>query len=928
MKRLLKLLFIAFILQSISFAAVDVKVASFFPSNGGIYLGTNDNIVRIFSISGNATGLELSLGNNSSAVPFGPKGITKVELYRATTQAGLNTSTDRINSTTDGSEFSPYIFTINNTGEQYYAVKYSVARGAQYSYDSTYVGAYLSMTMKDGTEDVSISDPYSGQLIRILASGLIYLPNQLKSMLSSTTVIAANSIVPMLQFTLRAEQNTVNIESITLRSDNNFSTDGDRSGGKVVEIILLADNGNYMYDGVGRDVIVFQKTLPYNHNLPDEITLSFNQTIQLVPYERIGAQTNRHISERIFYVLYRLSSGAPLDDTRLSCRLGGGSGTLTIGGETFIPVDENGVGDAILTVRAADAHLVEIETRVGSDNDINALGGQRNVNMLKFAYDVKRRINNVSIEIYNEGSYRNKAADGVSLVYLYKDNGTSAPTLISVGEIAPTSTSTCIFRGITMEAGLNKYYVEYDIGVLVTADVRAIAQITAISAPGAGFSGYLPAPAAPSVVHLYPGQVWLDYVRAYETNGVPLTNITPGKSFIVELGVRNIIHGTTRPPSTPPRSFALRDTTRPVFLSSDIGFNTDTLGGQDISSQFDVTTNHGYNPPHMNPPYIGFDMLASDIAGNDPANPYRFLVTAKDNLRYTGTVYIDGQVVYDTGDYNSVIKPGAPSDVVYYTKYFDTGSPMRLRPAARNFINKTPDYAIVQSTGISSDTIKNSWKSYIEEISVHTKDGLYNKGFVRTQQIPAGAEMRIHLSPGFLIFPDVKINGEQKQVDIHYDYPLALLSSGATDNNVITIHGETIGNAPGVITLGGRVVDSEGVLSNAIETETIPYSIISSGQLNITNLYPYPSPYNPDTGDMTIGFNCNESGAKYSVHIYDATGREVFKETELSTELGYNKYLWDGSFSSGKKVGRGAYVLRVSFQGSKKQEIVTKFGVK
>jgi hypothetical protein len=128
----------------------------------------------------------------------------------------------------------------------------------------------------------------------------------------------------------------------------------------------------------------------------------------------------------------------------------------------------------------------------------------------------------------------------------------------------------------------------------------------------------------------------------------------------------------------------------------------------------------------------------------------------------------------------------------------------------------------------------------------------------------------------------------------------------------------------GILAISGK---QEGIY-DFINLVTINYTIMSSGEFKISNALPYPSPYNPDNGDLRIGFDCTRAGVEYSVHIYDVSGREVFQETGLTTAQGYNRYNWDGKFSGGGTVGRGVYVTRLHFEGYAKQDVVTKFGVR
>ena len=86
----------------------------------------------------------------------------------------------------------------------------------------------------------------------------------------------------------------------------------------------------------------------------------------------------------------------------------------------------------------------------------------------------------------------------------------------------------------------------------------------------------------------------------------------------------------------------------------------------------------------------------------------------------------------------------------------------------------------------------------------------------------------------------------------------------------------------------------------------------------ISYLLPYPSPYNPKNGDMTIKFIIAEQ-ASVTINIYDRSGKIVSKVLDSETRTaGENKVSWNAKSYAGDRLANGIYIC----------EIITKSGGK
>jgi len=82
-------------------------------------------------------------------------------------------------------------------------------------------------------------------------------------------------------------------------------------------------------------------------------------------------------------------------------------------------------------------------------------------------------------------------------------------------------------------------------------------------------------------------------------------------------------------------------------------------------------------------------------------------------------------------------------------------------------------------------------------------------------------------------------------------------------------------------------------------------------QLNETNLYNYPNPFNPTT---TIKFNLIESG-KVKLIIYNIKGQKVKILMDCYTSPGDFELIWNGKDDNNQPVGSGVYLYQLNVNG-------------
>jgi hypothetical protein len=915
-----------------------------------IFIG-EEAAVKVFQICGTSAEpmLYLRVENTyASDFPFDSEdGIAEVKLYiNPDTTTGLGGSTPAsCTGIPDGPNAYKFSFEPPAASANY-SIRYKISPKAKYSLSGDSAKVVVNakiLSIQEGSDPnnlVPINDDNALD-ITVKANGLVYKPGSLKSLLpGNSSSVPPGISFAIMQFTLRAEKSDVAVKNIRLDSASNFATSDENRGINVSRIILLADDGDGDYFGADREIIVCDTgELSYskNGNTHESINLPFTQPITLSAYsEDSSGVPNTPLSEKVFYVLYELGPAYDTNHKTVSCLLAGGGGSFVSNGSAAA-LRLNASLNITVACKPVDAWLISSTAQVNAPTVVVA--GQRGVKMINFTYFVPdthepAQIKNVTIEIANGGgTFRPRFDDGVSRLLLYKyppvNSGEISPSLAGVGEIV--SSSIAVFRNQTLERGENRYYVVYDIGVLANVTTSAQAQVTGISVPSnsknsnANAVFWSPkAPPGPAHVNMYPSRALIGPLRVTDLLGNDLSSIDPGQQFKVYVPIFNV-SSLVYPGSIPyghPLSGGKTmevfcqpsnnmNSTRPVFYNGS-DFNTTSTERSDISHEFtwELET------------YWGSIVSVNNI----PVNPVvlTFNVTAS-NLKTSGPVYVDAQVLYNVyTDDNAYMYNDSAAPKATYQAHYDKDSYFRSAAAALGGgqipVPSIPGYVTLQANGLVAATLwilPGGVKFTNPDVSVNS--------FVNGDKVPLNssltislnAEMGAHLNYDFEIYQ----NGVPLKKDTNWFLSGSIISLPASNFSAANAGANVLRIAP-VNKLNKN---------DAIPEVNIRYDLLSPGGImEIKEILPYPSPYEPDAGSLYIGFeNASMDTGTATIYIYDVTGREVFREEEIKVNPGYNTHAWAGDFSSGGKVGRGVYVLRMVFKGSgKRHEVITRFGVK
>lgn len=102
-------------------------------------------------------------------------------------------------------------------------------------------------------------------------------------------------------------------------------------------------------------------------------------------------------------------------------------------------------------------------------------------------------------------------------------------------------------------------------------------------------------------------------------------------------------------------------------------------------------------------------------------------------------------------------------------------------------------------------------------------------------------------------------------------------------------------------------------------TEATAETVFKVDSDPISDLLPYPSPYNPNKGDMTVRFMIAEQ-AFVTVNIYDRSGKLVSRALDsVLMRQGENKVAWKAKSYSGDNLANGVYICEIIMKSGGKE---------
>lgn len=872
------------ILFSCAFAALNFNPNIEPLAASGINQGGNKAVARI-QIGGGSTLAKIDFKNESTEVPFGKNYIYKVALYvsdQAQQQFSDAVWVKDVDFDVEGSYSGTYSFSgLSYSGTRNYFIVYYASKNAPANKSAGLNIAYLHDSLGTSYEvNKTISS------IPINAYGVYLVAGSTKKIIESAIPGAGMKEFPAFEFTLEAKADQVDIfeiQTLTIKDTNEFFAVRPTDTDKIVKVILLEDRGFNNTAPNEKFVFSEEKQLVYldltlGTNLPSQVVFNIPVAKRPTLNGHIDADTKE--KRRKFYLVYDIGSGVQSGDAFSVALEKGTAQSLTTTASIY---DLNGIANppagaetATYEVPSNTLTMTNYKNLVTDWPNISAvIAGQQEVDFLEVELNAASQFTNTTWVITNGGKvpFTGSSDQGINHVSLYRVDGINESLIGSTKTFKDSKTAE--ITGITIPSDKHKYRIKYDFGVLSGAKKDAFNNISVLDArcvlkeiTGVQYAGYAVPPdnsaAAPVTASVFE-------VVFVSSNAV---NVVNGNQFEVRVGIRNNSTGVQTGLSIPIN--LMRD-------ACTLRFYDNNINGTDISSEYVVSTPNG---------------VFSVLNVGAPVRELTFTVLAA-NIKTNGPIAIDA---YLGATMN--VSNGSPC---YFKRGYDSTT---WQPAAK--AGGVSTYHTIVVSG--SESNKRSFPSYIEKVETKKDVTDTYKRFVNNDVLYENSMMLI-------TFFDKGANIKLSDFEVQHNG--VVLTAGAyvfevnEDTGTMLIH--NLGSTAGTIYIKDKY--------NVYEPSYINYNM--NNGFAVWDVYPYPSPYNPDDGDCNIGFYCSETGASYTVYIYDAAGVQVAKSDKLDTIKGYNVWSWDGAReSSGKKVGRGAYLVKVKVSGTKTEIVTTKIGVK
>lgn len=605
------LLFLFLITASNCFAAV--YISNILQENTNIYQGSTGNAVMRFSISFAAPDTQISrltIQNNSNDVPFGDSNIDRFSIHSALPPTPGNKIAEKTFSG-DGVAATQFIDGLSIAAGTYY-IAYDVDQSANASDPSvggieTYAQIKFISVLGDATPTEQIPAIQSEYSVKIMPSGLSYDQSLVKSMVPTDYSIGAGFMnVPMMSFRLRANNQNITVNSITIMNGTavdpgNFAPNFADQELYVKYISIYEDtNGNEYFDGFNSvDILVGTRNLG--------VDLPLNTLYEAVVTINNNALRILNGNTRVYFVFYNMGVGMSEGDV-VQSDLGDAVGQGTLSG----PLSLNGVlpasADISLVLASVNAEIVSATPNIPtSPASYYAIAGERQIPMIKFTLDTTTAFSDAKFTIKNAGGTFLNSGEGVSKVSLYRD---VAGTLHLIGATSTfAGNNTAEISDVYLPDGVGiEYYVYYDINVGAISGSDIQCQIDNIEGNGMTFGGTLPAPQPAASFLVTPA-----ILRVYNVSE-NVNSIEVGAQFPVQIVVRNVAQ-------TGGTNVAWVNSIRPTFYYQDIG-------GTDISAEYSYTL--------ISPNYrVTYNTTVT----------YDFLVRAN-NMKTNGPVIVDAFIDY------------------------------------------------------------------------------------------------------------------------------------------------------------------------------------------------------------------------------------------------------------------------------------------
>ncbi|OGI11025.1 MAG: hypothetical protein A2Y40_00065 [Candidatus Margulisbacteria bacterium GWF2_35_9] len=252
----------------------------------------------------------------------------------------------------------------------------------------------------------------------------------------------------------------------------------------------------------------------------------------------------------------------------------------------------------------------------------------------------------------------------------------------------------------------------------------------------------------------------------------------------------------------------------------------------------------------------------------------------------------DGAFIYQgsASFYNDNMSPLTKNVTYYYTLFaydgagnFSVGAKKQViltDTGLQAAMNVSTNFKLVNTSGVSSNVYNNDYVDGQVTIAVYVT------------VTPPSSNQLISLNITGAVSKTITFNATST-------FNIVLVSVQLTQNtNTLTFQAEdSLGNLSIARSLTVRVAVNESVA-------------LKAG----SQILPYPAPYNPDNGNLTVAYELNQA-ANLKMYIYNIAGQLVYKDTFLANgvggSVGYNTVTVTNTSSFGSKWANGVYIIRL-----------------
>ncbi len=795
------------------------------------------------------------------------------------------------------------IGTITSTN---FFVVYDIGEDFQVT-DNTKITAQVTALGGIGSESrsqISLDDNLPLNPASSFVAGLSYDTDYVASLVRTSDRFGVNSTVPMMVFELRANQVAMNISTINIENKGTVPFITTSSDPKNIQKILLYEDTNRdgQFNGLssGQDTKIadFQlgsgnqvdrAVVPLNSLQGNVLTINKFDT-----NEDENSGYNQNNAVRIF-ALYTFGQTIEASQVGVSPNIGKYSiarlenvvGTVNVSGNIYT-VKLSG-SKPLAASPESIVFLKSIDVIVNTSEIISpatAIQGQIQVPMLYLSLYSNNEFASSNVQLFNESSTYSPSNEGVSKIWLYRDNNNnkqldSADSLLG-SQSNPTNVSTASISTVPLFTGNNNWLVLYDIGINASTDsdiANIRAQLSNIqSSTGLTIGGQtFPFPTAAATLKARPKHLQISNVSMSTAS-----TSTVQTNFDVSITVQNLTTASV------------------TVLEVDPRFYLSVISGRDISYEFTTTS----------------DTQVPFVLSSNESKTIIFSVTHATRVS-DGIALIDPYVQYIVSDsiYPQSATAGVAELVRYKggTQWFST------------FSGTSPRVNISKSTPL----VGWGFPAYVSSIAM-----VFNGNkvpFANYDAIPKQSELQISfVNQGKNLDENsftVSINGAPLTKN------QSISSSGMSSQAIKSLSNTySYDSSLGVLTIqdvgstgGSAIFSTTDVQGNSLDSLVAKFSI--SDRIKIENMYFYPNPYLRSASQpLMLGFSITQPATSVNVYLFNQVGQEVWHFQTSYDSIGYHTIT---ILSNQEFVASGVYICKMYAQDANGNRVnaVTKLAI-